>query len=68
MSKEFICRQCNTFLNTEDLEDGKCPNCKNDEDVFINDSEDIKCSHPRHMRVYIGNYQWQCEACGEVIS
>ena len=36
-AKEFICRQCNTFLDVNDLLNGKCPNCKNDEDIYIND-------------------------------
>ena len=39
-SKEFICRQCSTFLGVEDLVDGKCPNCDTDEDIFTNDIED----------------------------
>jgi rubrerythrin len=33
--KELVCRQCNTYLSTDDLENGKCPNCENDEDIFI---------------------------------
>jgi len=37
--KEFVCRQCSTYLDSEDLEDGKCPNCKSDEDIFINEDE-----------------------------
>jgi rubrerythrin len=37
--KEFVCRQCSTYLDQNDLIDGGCPNCKNDEDVFMN-SED----------------------------
>jgi len=39
IEKEFICRQCNTYLDNSELEDGKCPNCKNDEDIFINEKE-----------------------------
>jgi rubrerythrin len=35
--KEFICRQCGTFLDSEDLINGNCPNCENDEDIFMND-------------------------------
>lgn len=35
--KEFICRQCGTFLDTEDLQDGKCPKCDTDEDIYYND-------------------------------
>ena len=38
--KEFVCRQCNTYLDTNELEDGKCPNCKNDEDIFINNEDE----------------------------
>jgi rubrerythrin len=38
--KEFICRQCNTFLDANELTEGKCPNCDNDGDVFINEDED----------------------------
>jgi rubrerythrin len=37
--KDFICRQCNIYLDVHDLVDGKCPNCNNDEDVFINENE-----------------------------
>lgn len=36
-TKEFVCRQCVTFLDTCDLKNGKCPNCKTDEYVYIND-------------------------------
>jgi len=35
--KEFVCKQCCIFLDSEQLIDGKCPNCENDEDVFLND-------------------------------
>ena len=35
--KEFICRQCATFLDSNELIEGKCPNCLNDEDLFINE-------------------------------
>jgi len=35
--KEFICRQCWTFLDNKDLKEGKCPNCDTDEYVFNND-------------------------------
>ena len=38
--KEFVCRQCMTFLDTEDLIDGKCPKCNTDESVFANDLND----------------------------
>ena len=38
--KEFICRQCSTYLNADDLIDGNCPNCENDEDIFINEDEE----------------------------
>jgi len=37
--KEFVCRQCATFLNANELMKGKCPNCDNDEDVFLNENE-----------------------------
>lgn len=37
--KEFICRQCGTFLDSEDLIEGKCPNCETDEDLFINEEQ-----------------------------
>jgi rubrerythrin len=36
-NKEFVCRQCGLFL---DLKDGKYPNCKTDEDIFVNDLND----------------------------
>jgi len=38
--KEFDCRQCGTFLDVEDLKDGKCPNCETDEDIYHNDLND----------------------------
>lgn len=34
--KDFNCRQCGAFLDKEELVDSKCPNCKTDEDLFIN--------------------------------
>ena len=37
--KEFNCRQCSTYLDSTELVDGKCPNCKTDEDLFMNDIE-----------------------------
>jgi rubrerythrin len=37
IEKEFICRRCCIFLNTVDLEDSKCPACKTDGDIFLND-------------------------------
>lgn len=36
-TKEFHCRQCSSFLDTHDLINGCCPNCENDEDLFINE-------------------------------
>ena len=38
--KEFICRKCVTFLDTEDLVDGKCPKCDTDEHVFLNELDE----------------------------
>jgi Zn finger protein HypA/HybF involved in hydrogenase expression len=38
--KEFVCRQCTTFLNSEDLKNGNCPNCESDEYIFSNDLND----------------------------
>lgn len=37
--KELVCRQCGIFLDRQELVDGNCPSCENDEDVFINDLE-----------------------------
>lgn len=37
--KELNCRQCGFFLNSDELENGKCPNCKTDEDLFLNEEE-----------------------------
>ena len=37
--KEFICKQCSSFLDKKDLEDDKCPNCNTDEDLFMNDED-----------------------------
>ena len=38
-NKELICRQCSLFLDSEDLVDGKCPECGNDEAIFLNCEE-----------------------------
>ncbi len=38
--KEFICKQCGTFLDTNELIEGNCPDCENDEDLFINDGNE----------------------------
>jgi rubrerythrin len=38
--KELVCRRCGIFLDSEELVDGNCPSCENDEDVFVNDLED----------------------------
>jgi Zn finger protein HypA/HybF involved in hydrogenase expression len=35
--KEFFCRQCETFLEQQELVWGKCPNCDTDENVYLND-------------------------------
>jgi len=35
--KEFVCRQCASYLDTHELIEGKCPDCNNDEDLFVND-------------------------------
>lgn len=37
--KEFVCKECNTFLDQNELEDGNCPNCESDDNVFHNDDE-----------------------------
>ena len=37
IEKKFICRACAEFFDEEDLDKGKCPTCKTDERVFIND-------------------------------
>ena len=37
--KEFHCRQCSLFLDSDELVDGNCPSCDNDEDVFLNEEE-----------------------------
>lgn len=34
--KEFHCRQCCEFLDSNELENGMCPNCGTDEDLFMN--------------------------------
>ena len=38
--KELHCRQCGEFLDSKELEEGKCPNCETDEDLFINDENE----------------------------
>lgn len=37
--KEFVCRQCYLFLDSEDFLDGACPECGSDENIFHNDLE-----------------------------
>ena len=34
--KEFICRACLKFLESEDFIDGACPICESDESIFVN--------------------------------
>ena len=34
--KEFICRACLKFLESEDFVDGACPICESDESIFVN--------------------------------
>jgi len=35
--KQFVCRKCSLFLDVEDLKDGKCPDCEEDDNLFEND-------------------------------
>lgn len=35
--KEFICRACLKFLDSQDFVDGCCPICESDESIFVND-------------------------------
>ena len=35
--KDFHCRQCSTFLDSNELKNGCCPDCGTDDDVFMND-------------------------------
>jgi Zn finger protein HypA/HybF involved in hydrogenase expression len=37
--KEFVCRKCSIFLDSQELENGCCPSCETDSDVFLNDLE-----------------------------
>lgn len=39
-NKDFICRHCTTYLDSEDLEAGMCPDCKTDEGIFLNEIDD----------------------------
>ena len=38
--KEFFCKQCAIFYDAKELEDGKCPECKTDDELFINDGNE----------------------------
>jgi rubrerythrin len=38
--KEFICRQCNSFLDSGELIEGNCPDCETDEYLFHNDLDE----------------------------
>jgi Zn finger protein HypA/HybF involved in hydrogenase expression len=40
IKKEFVCRKCCIFLDSEDLVDGCCPDCGDDDCVFANDISD----------------------------
>ena len=35
--KEFNCRQCGMFYDSDELEEGKCPECNTDEHLYINE-------------------------------
>jgi rubrerythrin len=35
--KELVCRPCGKFLDSNELDDGKCPECGDDEGIFMND-------------------------------
>ena len=35
--KQFVCRSCAIFLDSEDLQEGKCPQCGEDDSIFEND-------------------------------
>lgn len=35
--KDYVCRKCSLFLDSEELNDGKCPQCDDDDCVFLND-------------------------------
>lgn len=35
--KQYVCRNCAIFLDTAELEEGKCPECKKDDYIFQND-------------------------------
>jgi rubrerythrin len=37
MKKEFVCRACGKFLDSQDLVDGCCPVCESDESIFLNE-------------------------------
>ena len=39
--KDLHCRQCNSFLDTEDLnDDGMCPYCETDDYIYHNELKD----------------------------
>ena len=38
--KEFVCRHCGKFLDSEDLVEGCCPVCETDDGVFLNDNNE----------------------------
>ena len=35
--KEFVCRNCGTFLDAKDLKNNKCPNCGEEDEIYMND-------------------------------
>ena len=35
--KEFVCRPCGKFLESDEFKDGKCPVCGSDEGIYLND-------------------------------
>jgi predicted Zn-ribbon and HTH transcriptional regulator len=38
--KEFYCRQCGYFYDSDELENGKCPEYETDEYLYINGLSD----------------------------
>lgn len=35
--KYFVCKMCNLFLDINELVNGKCPDCKSDDNLFHNE-------------------------------
>ena len=41
MLKEFNCHQCGQYFDLGELDDGRCPDCQTEEDMFLVGDDDF---------------------------